>query len=181
MSLMDTIGGFPFAKMVNNLVSELSGASTFLQIVTYVIGLSTFMSGFLLAYKSARGARPNNAPGLAWAWSMVIGVLIMALPTVMAGASQTIFGASHSPLDYMSPKSDGTLSKNIFMLLHIIGYVAFLRGLLMFRRVRVHGASEQTTAGRALTFVSAGTLLVNMDMTLSVFESITGLKMGAFL
>lgn len=160
------------------------------QAFAYVSGIFFLIMSIIMmtrrANPSARGSIGGQGSG--WFWSLVVSVLLFALPTTMAVFGGTLFpDASTSPLAYSGYLNGQNLAVGscklggIRPLLVVFGFIAVIRGLLIAREIGISGAQQNKTPSRAFILMISGLALVHMQEALALINSATGLKLGAGL
>jgi len=160
----------------------------------YAAGIFFVAISFSMMTKAANPTAQQSLGGgghsLGWWWSLSIGVMLFALPETMSAIGGTFFAgiADTSPFLY-STQLGGNLGagscplSGVRPLLMVFGYIAVIRGLIVFRAVGIHGNHSHGNAsvGRGVVLCIAGILLVHMQQTLQIINSATNLTLGANL
>lgn len=89
---------------------------------------------------------------------LFVGTLLLYLPTTVQTGLST-FWSNPMPYAYISEASDSwtDLTNAVFMVVQLIGTIAFIRGLLMLTHVSGHGGQPGTFA-KALAYIISGIL-----------------------
>lgn len=183
---IDGIRGLPWDTLIRNLSGEMPAVLMLVQAVAYVLALFFVISGLMMAAKSANPQARADHGSMAWLWSLTIGALMLALPTTIASVAVSLFGTAGTnpnPLAYVGqPTGAGRLAP-LVPLLQVIGVIAVIRGLVVFRAVGMYGnySKGNATFSRGLVLVISGVLLVHMQNMLGLVSSLTGLNVGAGL
>lgn len=179
-----------FQAVLNQLGLQAGDFMTLVTAFAYTTGILFVFIGIYTMTKAADPSARTSYSGWGWWWSLSIGCLLFALPETMAALGGTLFGgmADTSPLVYtghlggnLGPGSC-TLS-GVRPLLMVIGYIAVIRGLMVFRTVGMYGNHSHGGAsiGKGSWLCVAGIALVHMQQMLQIIESSTGLKLGGGL
>ncbi|MFK4705810.1 vacuolar-type H+-ATPase subunit I/STV1 [Roseateles asaccharophilus] len=175
-----------FESVLNQLGLQ---AGDFMSLVTafaYTTGILFVAIGIYAMTKAADPSARSSYSGWAWWWSLAIGCMLFALPQTMAALGGTFFDgmANTNPLVYTEHLSGNlhpgscTLS-GIRPLLMVIGYIAVIRGLIVFRSVGMYGNhSHGASVGKGSWLCIAGIALVHMQQLLQMIQTNTGLKLG---
>jgi hypothetical protein len=179
---MTTPNGFSFLVVIENIAKETNSMANLATAVAYLLGIVFFVSGIMMAKRSADPAARADHGKMAWAWSFAFSALMLALPTTIASVGATMFGSS-TPTDltfaYISQPQKKLAP--LVPILKLIGVIAVIRGLMVLRKYSIQGERGNVTFGRGLTLVIAGVLLVHMKSVLGMLSSLTGLNLGASL
>lgn len=181
--------GTGLTSVMNNLGMQVDGFMTLITAFAYVAGIAFFALGIMMMTKAVNPQARTAYNGSAWFWSIAIGVLLFALPTTMAAISGTVFGsASPDPLAYsavMNGNIDtGTCTlAGVRQLLMVIGFIACIRGLMVYRTVGMYGnySRGNATVQRATVLCVSGIMLVNLKLTLALVNSVSPVQLGSSL
>jgi hypothetical protein len=181
---LSSLSGLPWNTVLANLSASSGGVLQLVQTVAYCLGILFFITGILMAAKSANPAARAEHGKSGWFWSMVISAAMMSLPSTIASFTVTLFGASNDPTSYMQLQTSGSGPlAPLVPLLAVFGLIAVIRGLMVWRTVGMYGnySKGNATFGRGLVLVISGCLLCNLQPTLGIASSVTGLNVGAGL
>ncbi len=107
--------------------------------------------------------------------AVFVGAMLIYLPaTVQTGLST--FWTTPNPYGYLPSSSDDNwsdLTSAAFMVVQLVGVIAFMRGLMMLTRVAGHG---QDTFGKAMAHIIAGILCINLYQFLQAIFSTLGIS-----
>lgn len=183
-----SIRGLPWNAVINNLASAAPDILLAVYAFSYLASVYCLVTAFRRAAEQAKGASQGNS-SMAWMWNLVFSALFMALPTVIASVSISIFGQDQwggvdNPFSYMGTIKNKTSPLGALLpLLQIIGVITFIRGLFVIRAVSIYGSNGRgnASAGKGTAFLIAGVLLVNMKALLGFISWATGMQIGAGL
>lgn len=186
-SAMDSVTAFPWDQLIQNLAAEAPQMMGLVKAIAFLLGIIFFVTSLVMAAKSANPSSRADHGKNAWLWSMVTGVLMMALPETISSVAMTLFGGDgvpSNPMAYWDPVQGGSGKlAPLLPLLQIVGLIAVIRGLVVFRTVGMYGNHSKGNAsvGRGLVLIIAGVMLVHMQNVLKMISGLTGLSMGANL
>ena len=104
-----------------------------------------------------------------------IGAALLYLPSsVQVGLST--FWKEPAPYSYLEEDANNswnTLIHDIFLIIQLIGIIAFIRGLLLLTHLS-SGHGQQGTFGRAMSHMIGGILLINIYQFLQVIFNTLG-------
>lgn len=178
--------------VMSRLGGSAADAMLIVQGFCYLGGILFLGMGIIMMTKAANPSARTSYNGTAWFWSMTIGVLLFTLPETMSVLSNTFLdgvATNSSPLAYSQYIQGGNLAVGscklggLRPLFVLFGFIAVIRGLLVFRTVGMYGnyARGNATVARGFVLCIAGVGLVHMQETLSLINQITGLQLGAGL
>lgn len=173
-----TPSGVPdIATMLINLSNDLPNFMRLITAFAYVMGFYFVVKG-LMEFKHFAEMRSmmSQEHGIMKPISfLVAGSLLIYLPaTVQTGLST--FWTNPTPYQYISDAADtwGQLLNAVFMVIQLIGVIAMIRGIIMLTHLGGHGG-HQGGFGKALTFIVAGLLCINVYQFLQAVFSTLGL------
>lgn len=178
--------------VMSHLGGSAADAMLIVQGFCYLGGILFLGLGIIMMTKAANPSARTSYNGSAWFWSMTIGVLLFTLPETMSVLSNTFLdgvATNSSPLAYSQYIQGGNLGVGscklggLRPLMVLFGFIAVIRGLLVFRTVGMYGnyARGNATVARGFVLCIAGIGLVHMQETMSLINRITGLQLGAGL
>ncbi|MEJ6002665.1 hypothetical protein [Paucibacter soli] len=176
-----------FESVLNALGMQAADFMTLVTAFAYAAGLLFVFLAFVMMTKAADPTARAAYGGMSWWWSLLTGVLLFALPETMSALGGTFFSglADTNPLVYSS-HLNGQLGmgnctlRGIRPLLMVFGYIAVIRGLIVFRTVGMYGnySRGNATVTRGSVLCISGICLVHMQQLLAIINSATGLKLG---
>lgn len=169
--------------MIANLAATASSLQSLVVAASYIIGIGLIIKG-VMKYKSfGHGMNQHTPPGEGFApmLSIMVGSILMYLPSIMATSLTTVFGtaAIGSPASVLSYSS--TLSSNaqwsqlgaiLINYFQLVGLIAFIRGWMILSKITQQGG--QDTVGKALTHIVGGIMLVNLVGTIQILATTFG-------
>jgi hypothetical protein len=162
-------------------LSNISGPLTFaVSALAYILGLIMLFQGFSRMVKYGQDAKSGPTPIIT---SLIIGATLLALPQMMDATLSSIFGSSsirtYSALSSLPTGATGSATTinavmlSVFTFLGAIGWVSFLRGLVMLRTA---GDGGQASRSAAFTHIIAGAILVNFAAFVALLQSTLGVS-----
>ncbi len=106
--------------------------------------------------------------------TIAVGTLLIYLPSSVQTGLST-FWTTPNPYGYLSSDTESNWSdlvNSVFMVVQLVGVIAFIRGLIMLTKVTGHG---QETFGKALAHIIAGVLCINMYQFLQAIFNTLGI------
>jgi uncharacterized membrane protein HdeD (DUF308 family) len=103
-----------------------------------------------------------------------VGAALMYLPSsVQAGL--TTFWSDPNPYGYITEATDdySVLYQDAFILIQLLGTIAFIRGLLVLSALG-HGG-QGASLGKGLTFIVAGVMCINLNDFLNTINNTLGI------
>ena len=137
----------------------------------YVLGIIFIISAFLRFVKisDSRPGAPSQEKMFAPLMHLLIGTLLLYLPTALNLAANTAFGVGNI-LTY-SPYPTSNVANLIKLFIQTAGILWFIRGCVLV----VHSSEPGTKhAFKGLAFIIAGILAANFDNTVSMLNSVVG-------
>jgi hypothetical protein len=178
-------------QVMSNLGASASDFMLIIQAFSYIAAIFCVVRGIMLMPQMAHGNyRKGNSSLFNWFWSLVVGVLLFALPETLSVLGSTFLPqANTSPLAYSGYMNQGQglamgscQLGGLRPLFVVIGFISVIRGLLVFRTVGMNGGGHgNETFARGAILCVAGILLVHMQETLALINQVTGLNLGAGL
>lgn len=106
---------------------------------------------------------------------LFVGAALIYLPSTIRTGLYTLWSAP-SPLGYVPEQGSAwsQLISNSFLILQLIGVIAFIRGLLILSHLGGHGGQPGTFA-RGMTHIIGGILCINMYDTVRMILATLGL------
>ncbi len=103
-----------------------------------------------------------------------VGVMLLYLPSTIRTGLST-FWVTTNPYAYVTSTSDqySTFINSCYSIMQIIGIIAFIRGLIILKKVG-GGRAQQESFGKALSHLAGGILCMNLYNTLQVLEYTVG-------
>jgi hypothetical protein len=162
--------------MLENLISNVP---QFMQLVTataYVMGIFTMYKGVmgLKNFGEQRNMMASNQELKGPLILLATGAALMYLPSsVQAGL--TTFWSDPNPYGYVTDATDefSVLYQDAFLLIQLLGTVAFIRGLLVLSQLG--GGAQGASLGKGLTYIGAGVMCINLHDFLNTINGTLGI------
>ncbi len=165
------------ASMLVKLSETIPSLMRLVTALSYVMGFFFITKGILELKKFGEGrSMMSQEHSLAKPLTIItVGTLLLYLPaSVQTGLST--FWTSPNPYGYL-PSSSGEdnwtdLTNAAFMVVQLVGAIAFIRGIIMLTHVTGQGG-QPGTFGKAMAHIVAGVLCINMYQFLqAVFQTL---------
>jgi len=165
-------------EMMVNLKRDLPNLVKFIAAVSYLAGFWFIFSSLheLRIYGQARTMMPTNINLSGPLVRLIVGTLMVFLPSLIDTSIYTIWNYSSQDMllypeshDWGSEVTDGVIA-----LIRVIGYIAFVRGLILITRSARQGAPHGMMS-KGLTHIVGGILAVNAVGTVNAIKGTFGL------
>lgn len=165
-------------QMMQNVKRDMPYVVRFIAAVSYIGGFWFVFSALqeLKVYGQARTMMPSNANIAGPLTKMIGGILMMFFPGFVNVSIYTLwnYGISGVLVYPTSGKAGWTeITEGVVALIRVIGYIAFVRGLILMVRSSRQG-SPPGMMGKALTHLIGGILAVNILGTISAIKGTFG-------
>lgn len=165
------------ATMLQNLSTAVP---QFMQLVTassYVMGMYMIFRGVsgLKAFGEQRSQMSTHTEMKSAIVLLSVGAGLLYLPSsVQAGL--TTFWSDPNPYGYVTEASDdfSTMYQDAFLVIQLIGTVAFIRGLLTLSQMAGHSGQPGTLA-KGFTYIVAGVCCINLNDFLNAINGSLGI------
>jgi hypothetical protein len=162
--------------MITNFSQALPNLMRVVTALAYVMGMFFIIKGVigLKNFGESRTAR-DDMHGLKGPLALLfVGAALLYLPTSVQTGIST-FWQSASPLAYEPATKDSwnELIKNIFLIIQLIGTIAFIRGLVILSHMGEQ--QQQGSFGRAMAHIVGGIMCINMYQFIQVISSTLGI------
>lgn len=147
--------------------------------IAYVMGFWLAISGIqdlkVIGHSRGFGMSPESGQLSRPLMRFGIGVALIYFPSTIDLAVSTLWGSS-SILEYQVTSSDpfGPAKEGAVALIKIIGYISFVRGLIILSRSTSHQGSQQGTIGKGIVHLIGGILAINIGATIEVIKNSLG-------
>ncbi|MES2218098.1 MAG: hypothetical protein V4501_06780 [Pseudomonadota bacterium] len=167
------------ATMLQNLISQVP---QFMQLVTataYVMGIWFIYKGVLglKAFGEQRNMMAQNEHLKGPLIMMAVGAALLYLPSSVQAGLTTFWGDSNfpNPYAYVPASNDDytVLYQDAFILIQLLGTVAFIRGLLVLSALG--GGGQGASLGKGMTYIGAGVMCINLPGFLDTINGTLGI------
>ncbi|OAI48680.1 hypothetical protein AYO45_04550 [Gammaproteobacteria bacterium SCGC AG-212-F23] len=163
--------------MIKNITAAVPNLILFTTALGYVLGMFMVFQGImkLKQYGEQRTMMSSQYELKGPLMYIFVGAALLYLPSSLQTATSTFWGNT-SPLEYVPASGDAwsSLIQDCFMIIQLIGYVAFIRGLMILAKVGSHGG-HQDSFGKAMAHIIGGTLCINMYQFIQTISNTLGL------
>jgi uncharacterized membrane protein HdeD (DUF308 family) len=163
--------------MLSNFAATIPQFMKLVTATAYVMGMALIFKGLLALkqYGEARtqmsGQHELKGPLI----FMAVGTALLYLPTSVS-AGLTTFWTEPNPYGYETTNGDqwASLINNCYLVVQLIGTVAFIRGLLILTQLGGHGQPGTMTKG--FTYIVSGALCINLYDFVNAVETTLGIS-----
>jgi intracellular multiplication protein IcmC len=153
------------ATFVTNLSKSIPSLMELTTAIAYVLGFYFVITGLLhlKKYGEQRSHSSGEASLKGPLLFLFVGAALIYLPsTVRTGLST--FWTNPMPYAYDTEHEDawGELVNATFMIIQLVGVIAFIRGLVMLTALGGHHGGQQGGIGKALAHIIGGILCIDM-------------------
>lgn len=167
-------------KFVKDIHAPMMALISFISIL---VGLVYIVRALHNAAKTGTGARGSDAKSVIT--SLVIGAILISLPTSFSDVMQSLFGITtvsdmfnYDGIAWSKLTGSDDTAKNakatvnaVLAFVQILGLIAFVRGWMVLKAALDGG---QATVPQGLTFIVAGAMAVNIDKMIKIFNATFG-------
>lgn len=162
--------------MIENLGKTIPSLMQLVTAIAYVMGMFLVIKGVagLKEYGEQRTSARTEHHGLkASLIAIFVGAALLYLPSSVRVGLST-FWSNPNPYAYVTDATNDSwaaLLNNVFLILQLIGTIAFIRGLIILSHAGSH--HSQGNFGKAMAHIIGGILLINMYQFLqAVFNTL---------
>ena len=173
----DTVA-YDIASILAKLKENIGPITKLIFAISYLIGF-VFVGSALMRLKEvgksmSASASPDGIKGSIV--KLLIGIVLIYLPSTINIGVATFWGNSKI-LEYTSDSSGtlGEAKEGAVALMQIIGYVSFVRGLILLNRASQSNA-QPGTVGKGILHLVGGVLSINIVGTLEIVQNTFGLN-----
>ena len=159
-----------------------SFASSAASLIYLVVG-GGFLLGLIVSFKAALSLKEYSESGGRTSFKTpmtlaVVGALLVALPGTINMATETMaLGANTGLAVFDVGGSDtmpglGAAMQGVLLFVKLIGHIAIVRGLLIFKKAGEGGQGGEV--GRGLTHILGGAAAVNINKTIEILAATVG-------
>lgn len=165
-------------KMMDNLNENMPSVVRFLVAFSYITGIWFVFSAIneLRLYGQARTMMPGNIHFTGPLSRFMVGVALIFLPGIIDISIYSLWGTGASVLEYPIKTSDvwAPMIKGGISLVRVVGYIAFIRGFILYTRASKQGA-QPGMASKATTHIIGGILAINIVGTINILRASFGI------
>lgn len=165
--------------MITNIASQLPQLMRFVTAFAYVMGMYLIFGGImkLKQYGESRTMMSQSHELKGPIFMILAGSLLLYLPTsVQVGLST--FWAEPNPYGYLEGADEWSgFMNNVYMVVQLVGTIAFVRGLVMLSRLGGHGG-QGDSAGKAFTHIIGGVFCINIYEFIKVILFTLGIQVS---
>lgn len=166
-------------NIFKNLGPSLIKVEYLLTSVAYLVGIALVFKGVMALkqvgeHKSQMSQHHTLKEPI---WLIFSGAMLLYLPTGLNIMLQTVFGST-SILSYDQVASSNQVmdslkmfGSNLFLLVQVIGLIAFIRGWILLAKSGSQGGHQQGSFGKGIMHIIGGTFAINIVETLNVINN----------
>ena len=165
------------SEVLAKIASQIPNLMRLVTAIAYVTGMYFVFHGILLLkqYGEQRtqmsGQHHLKGPII----FVLMGALLLYLPSSVQVGMST-FWTQPNPYGYMQQQDQWSqLFKNVFMVVQLIGVIAFIRGLILLTHLGGHGGQPGTFA-KGMTHIIGGILCINIYQFVQVVMVTLGIQ-----
>jgi len=165
--------------MLENINTQLPYLYALISGGVYIFGIVIFIRGVsklreVAESSSGRAQRSSLTEPLA---HMILGVALIYLPTSMDVMLATVYGTSAiTPYSGYGPTggSFNEMAQVIINIVQFVGFIAFVRGLILFHRLGT-GQAQQGTFNKGFTHLIGGIIAINVVQFINIIGNTLGI------
>lgn len=165
------------ATMLENFATTVPQLMTMLTAMAYVIGMYLIVTGLfrLREYGEQRSMMSSQHDLKAPLALIITGTMLLYIPSSVQVGLNT-FWKDPNPYEYAQETSDqwSTLYQDIFLVVQLVGTIAFIRGILILSKMSRH-QGQGGEFGKGITYIIAGIFCINLYGFLTVINTTLGL------
>lgn len=182
------LAGEALASDVTDAKSMLVNISRFVPDFWRMLTAGAYMLGILFIFKAfyklkvygeARAMMASQSSIKEPATYITCGAALMYFPTMRDRVMATVFG-DNSILRYSEwegPNSvKGYSTEAIFMIIQLVGLIAFIRGWMLLSNTATQGSAQPGTFGKSLTHIFGGVMAMNVVGTINILQTSLGVS-----
>ncbi len=171
-------GSTDVSTMLINLSKDIPNLMRLVTALAYVMGFFFIIKGVmeLKAFGESRSMMSHEHHLSKPLMYLFVGALLIYLPASVESGLNT-FWTSPNPYGYLGNESADNwtdLTNSVFMVIQLVGTIAFIRGLIILTTVGGHGGQPNSFA-KAITYIIAGVLCINLYQFLQAVFTTLGL------
>jgi hypothetical protein len=152
---------------MGTIVADLGHFWELIHVIAYIVGGCFVAAGFFVMAKDSR--RMGFGIG-----SIVIGTLLLGLPTVVAAVAGTFFGSESAILSngqFVQPQGATELVRGVLAFVMVVGLLGIFKGLTILRKL---GEGSGASAAHAFTYIVGGACCMNIVALLKAVANTLG-------
>lgn len=158
--------------MLSNFAQTVPQLMQLITAFAYVMGMFMIFKGLLglKQYGEARTMMSQQHELKGPLVCMAVGTALLYLPTSIQVGFNT-FWSEPNPYGYVNQAQDqwSEIIQDGYLVMQLIGTVAFIRGLILFTHMGSHG--QPGTFGKAMMHIIAGIMLINLYGFITVLQN----------
>ncbi len=162
------------AEMIQNIAKTVPELMYLTTALAYVFGFWFIFHGLLLLkkYGMQRTQMSGEASLTGPLLHIFVGAALIYLPSTVRSGMST-FWTEPNPYGYETASEEwNTFVAACFMIIQLVGVIAFIRGLMMLTKLG-QGGGQQASFGRAAAHIVGGIFCIDMyDFLQAVFETL---------
>ena len=177
-------GGTGLDGMMINFVNNIRNPLTYmLSALGFTLGIFFVVTGFMRLAKNGGQDGPKGSFGSGTMMRFVMGAALISFSASTEVVTRTFFGGS-APVQFNTLVFSGVPAASlasankavtaILVFIQLLGFIAFMRALLMFRSIADGNQGGSTAA--AFTHLIGGALAINISPTLSAIQTTLGIS-----
>lgn len=165
-----------------NFMRNASGpAFTLIGVCCFLTGIALAISGVIRLTKQDQEG-PRGPSGAGTLMTFVTAAILIAIPQIMDLMSNTLFGGARDvqPILAYGSSSSGELQRTaqrtmeaVFLFVQLIGWLAFIRGFMVLRKMA--DGDQQSTMTQGFVFIFGGALAANLAPFVRAVQNTVGL------
>lgn len=174
-SYADVVTSLSAQDMVNHLAEQIPNLMRFVTALAYVLGIYFIVFGLmkLKKYGEARTQMSYEQSLKGPLIFMLVGAMLIYLPSSINIATSTFWESN--AFDYKLPQDEWSQFYNsVFLIVQLIGIIAFIRGLIMLTQLSGHGG-HPGVFGKAMVHIIAGVFCINIFQFLQLVFATLGI------
>ncbi|MDA8561921.1 hypothetical protein N9L02_02270 [Gammaproteobacteria bacterium] len=152
-------------EMIKSFAESVPQIMSFVTALGYVLGIWFVFHGIILLkkYGMQRTQMSGDASMTPSLLSIFVGAALIYLPSSVRSGLQT-FWTDPNPYGYNVDAENEWVDfyQACFMIIQLIGVIAFIRGLVMVTKLGAQGGGQQGGFGRAMAHIVGGIFCINM-------------------
>lgn len=165
--------------MLENINAQLPYLYSLISGGCYLFGIAVFIRGIsklkeVADNSASRAQRSSLTEPLA---NMILGVALIYLPSTMDTMLITVYGTSSiTPYSGYGPagSSFNEMAQVIINIVQFVGFIAFVRGLILFYRLGM-GQAQQGTFNKGFTHLIGGIIAMNVVEFINIIGTTLGI------